>query len=560
MVSTTVSKVRARWDAWRERRPGWPPPGTSGLSWGLLFLYVLVITRAGWLADDAFVSFRASDNLIHGHGLTYNAAERVQAFTNPLWTLMVAVAYAITRDIYFTPLVLNIILSVGAVALLATRIGKHAGATALGIFTLCVSKAFVDYSTSGLENPCGFALLALFYGTYFGRRDHRRYVFWIFILGSSLAVNRLDNILLVLPPLVHVVVSRWSKSTRRQMACGALPLLVWEAFAIVYYGFPWPNTAYAKLNTAIPQGSLFGQGLMYLVDSANRDPVTTFTIGATLLMVIGKLLSAAERVPVASEPSDSPLPAPPDTYGRIATTLAVALYIAYVVRVGGDFMAGRFLACPLFVAVILFVRFVGPSLSVTSLQGLAALVAFMNFGLPPGPGPDDTDKRAVIASGIANERDVYQSATGLSSNLHALTYMQHPYYQEGLNHRTAGRHFALGGAGMVAFAAGPDLYLLNDFAIGDALLARLPFRPAGGWRIGHFIRALPEGYAETLESGRNVLRDPCMHELYEHVNTVIRGPIFRVARFAALVRMNLGSYDYLAEPGCAARMNDNHPR
>jgi hypothetical protein len=54
----------------------------------LFLLYVLV--KNAWLSDDAFITFRVSSNLIHGFGPTWNVAERVQAFSNPLWMLLMA--------------------------------------------------------------------------------------------------------------------------------------------------------------------------------------------------------------------------------------------------------------------------------------------------------------------------------------------------------------------------------------------------------------------------------------------------------------------------------------
>ena len=51
----------------------------------------------GWLAalswfltDDAFISFRYARNLLEGHGLVYNAGERVEGYSNFLWTIELA--------------------------------------------------------------------------------------------------------------------------------------------------------------------------------------------------------------------------------------------------------------------------------------------------------------------------------------------------------------------------------------------------------------------------------------------------------------------------------------
>ena len=37
------------------------------------------------LFDDAMISMRYAYNLVHGLGLVWNAGERVEGFTNPLW-------------------------------------------------------------------------------------------------------------------------------------------------------------------------------------------------------------------------------------------------------------------------------------------------------------------------------------------------------------------------------------------------------------------------------------------------------------------------------------------
>jgi hypothetical protein len=45
---------------------------------------------AVWLSDDSFISFRYADHLVRGHGLVYNVGERVEGYTNLLWTLLLA--------------------------------------------------------------------------------------------------------------------------------------------------------------------------------------------------------------------------------------------------------------------------------------------------------------------------------------------------------------------------------------------------------------------------------------------------------------------------------------
>lgn len=70
------------------------------------FGWVVVVGGAAvsiWLAlseasivDDAFISCRYARNLAEGHGLVYNVGERVEGYTNFLWTVLVALGSVIT--------------------------------------------------------------------------------------------------------------------------------------------------------------------------------------------------------------------------------------------------------------------------------------------------------------------------------------------------------------------------------------------------------------------------------------------------------------------------------
>src|SRR5260221_640790 len=55
-----------------------------------LILGITGAFRLAWLCDDAYISFRYADNLVHGLGLVFNAGERVEGYSNFLWTLGIA--------------------------------------------------------------------------------------------------------------------------------------------------------------------------------------------------------------------------------------------------------------------------------------------------------------------------------------------------------------------------------------------------------------------------------------------------------------------------------------
>src|SRR5262245_8845284 len=105
---------------------------------------------------------RTDDNFCNGYVLRWNVDERVQLFTHPLWLFVASPFYALTREAYFTLLALSFGVSIAAVWIYAERIALSRSTAAAGVLVLIFSKAFMDYSTSGLENPLTHVLVALF--------------------------------------------------------------------------------------------------------------------------------------------------------------------------------------------------------------------------------------------------------------------------------------------------------------------------------------------------------------------------------------------------------------
>ena len=65
-----------------------------------VFIFTLIVVKTAWVSDDAYITFRTIDNWIHGYGLTWNAYERVQVYTHPLWMLLISAFYSVTPVSY----------------------------------------------------------------------------------------------------------------------------------------------------------------------------------------------------------------------------------------------------------------------------------------------------------------------------------------------------------------------------------------------------------------------------------------------------------------------------
>jgi len=499
---------------------------------GLVAFFLFLVLRDAWVGDDAFITLRTVRQWAHGNGLVFNSGERVQAYTHPLWMMLLAAGHALTRELQLTTIFIGVGVSFAAIIWLARSVAIGTSAAAFVLVLCCCSRAVIDYSTSGLENPLTHLLLLVFFGMWFRSARattldaSRLQLFWLGLTAALALTNRMDVALLLGPPFAYSVWTRvrlgvsWKKLIVTILLAG-LPLLSWEIFSLAYYGVLVPNTALAKLNTAVPPRELWGQGLAYLYASLTLDPITL------LVILIGLAVPAAlER-------------------RHWFVALGIVLYLAYVVRIGGDFMMGRFLTGPFFVALALLSQLRWSEVATCYGSVAALLITLSSPGSPlPIGSPPPRDK--LDARGIADERAMYFSHTGLRSTTRTGRALTHKWRIEG---ETADPHVAhLRGAIGFFGAYASDATLIVDWnALSDPLLARLPSRYRPSWRIGHFRRHIPAGYAESVETNSNRLTDPKLRELYDHVRSVTRGKIWSWRRWNSIWKLNTGELDHLVE-------------
>jgi arabinofuranosyltransferase len=498
---------------------------------GLAFLaFALIFLRTAWIGDDVYITLRTVDNFVHGYGLVWNVAERVQSYTHPLWMFFLTLIYLPTRDAYFTALFASFLASLATFWLVA----RNRSFAALGVLTLLFSKAFTDFSASGLENPLTHLLLALFFIAFIEKESSP---FRLALLAALIALNRQDAILFVLPALAFLVVPQdlsclsWRKinfAVLRDLFLGFLPLLLWELFSLFYYGFLFPNTYYAKLGTGIPTSELIPQGLTYLLDSLQRDPLTLTVIAAGIIIALWRG-QIRERL----------------------VALGVLLYLAYVLIIGGDFMSGRFLTAAFLLSVFLLMRLLANLTPRWQYATLGAVVLLGLFATPPTIIIDLSQPRFTerdLVTGINDERAYYYPISGFLnySPGRDIPFSGEGWVEHGKALRESGKSVVdEKNVGYIGYFAGPRVHIVDLYALCDPLLARLPTQWSDGWRIGHYERTPPDGYLQSLRTGVNQIADPNLAAYYDQLSLVTRGPLFSRARLVAIWKFNTGQFDYL---------------
>jgi arabinofuranosyltransferase len=470
--------------------------------------------------------------------MDYNPNIRVQSFTHPLWMLVLSAVYFIQVNLlrvsFSAGLVfLALFLSLGFSALtvwLLMHNGINQSPVSVLIFASCVifSRAFMDYSTSGLENPLTHFLLALFLWKFF--ENSPRFLMLTF-LSALIAINRLDLLLMVIPALVYVFLQdrvAWRKNLLSALL-GFSPLILWELFSLFYYGFLFPNTAYAKLNTGILDRLLVAQGFDYFLNSIHWDPLTLFVIG---LAGIGVMHERGRK--------------------SIVAYLGVLFYLLYLLKIGGDFMSGRFLTAPFLVAAVLLAR-----LNTFSRQwmqvGLAIIFALGLFTVRSTILDSQLPMtlsylELVDRNGIADERLVFferNSNQGFVIQGIRDTDIGSPFAGHNWVFTKFKKLVFAEAIGKAGYKNGPNIYVVDYYALVDPLLARLPSVDPTNWRIGHFWREIPAGYAETLKTHEMRIADADLALYYRKLSYVISGPLWDRERIREIWKFNTGQYDTL---------------
>ncbi len=335
--------------------------GYSGIIWSLAF------------TDDAFISFQYARNLVAGHGLVFNAGERVEGYTNFLWTMLAALTIWLGGDPVFWGYAAGILIGLTIVLVSYTVATSLAGpgwglAAALLIAS---SQSVLVYTArgAGMETGLFTLLLLLSSNAYLSAsraNDARRYGLAGFLFALT-ALTRPEGVMFFGLTVGCAAAALWLNNMHHRASLSSLlPVVVRSLLPLVvtfliifipyflwrwwYYGDILPNTFYAKTGGGVLQ---WVRGVRYL--------------GECVLAFGGVLLVIAAAAPFAASAGGDP-----SVRDRWYTALATpagylwilcVVYLVYVIYTGGDHFPGeRF-----FVPIV-------PWLALLIVIGMAALI------------------------------------------------------------------------------------------------------------------------------------------------------------------------------------------
>jgi arabinofuranosyltransferase len=298
-----------------------------------IILLVLLAWENRFIQDDAFISFRYADNLVHGKGLVWNAGERVEGYTNFLWTLVMCIPILLNvSPVTFSQGLglLCFICTLIVTFALSCRLFRSKQYALLTTILLGTNYTFSAFATGGLETQLQALLIVTnFYLAFQIIRTNawRLTQLLLFSLISSAALlTRLDSAIPLFFSFLLLIFSLLKQNSgfrdkRTRFAWLCLPFLAitgsWFVWKFAYYGDIVPNTFYAKVSST----SHYEQGLFYCYAFIKSYWLYPYPILFALAFI--KILKQRHI-----------------ELGFIA--LIQLLWCLYIIRIGGDFLEFRF--------------------------------------------------------------------------------------------------------------------------------------------------------------------------------------------------------------------------
>lgn len=463
--------------------PGSTTPGTgsttrrTSLAFWVGLVVVVAIFFAGawqrrWIADDGLIVLRTVRNLIAGNGPVFNAGERVESNTSTLWTYLVYFTHEVV-GYRLELVVLGVALTLSMVAVACAMLGARVmyqgtraapnGRTMLllpfGVLVYVMLPPARDFASSGLETGLVICWIGLMWlGLQRWARAPHREGRWGLPTGATAAIAFVAGLgplvrpEMALAAVVFLALMAFARQSWRHLGwlvvlAGTAPV-GYQIWRMSYYALPYPLTAVAK----DAGGSKWGKGAAYLWDLLSPYTlllplILVAVAGVVSLWAVFGLGNLRGRFDLGRLRSTTVLRGLSGLRDRVRSTPVVtlaflvvaAIMLAYVTRVGGDFMHGRVLLPALFLLLLPVSVVPLPLGSALNAQDakvrrvavpvVAAawlVVVGWSVTVQVTEDPFRDEPETITSAGIVDERQYYIQRTGHKHPLLAEDYLDFP--------------------------------------------------------------------------------------------------------------------------------------
>jgi arabinofuranosyltransferase len=244
------------------------------------FVYLCINIR--FVQDDTYITLQYAKNFATGNGLVFNIGEKVEGFTSLIWVMILGFAYKIGLNIESLSQILSV--TFGAINLfliyiLFKEIAQNSINTEneqfigkvfalLSVLITALSGTYYYWAVSGMETTLFtmFFLITIYFYLKYYLNGKLNILLPVFVFTTSL-IRPEGNVLIILilthfsyTSLInnHFSISKslkiiFSKEKVKGYSVFIFLVLGITVFRISYFGYPLPNTFYAKTSFSVEQ-------------------------------------------------------------------------------------------------------------------------------------------------------------------------------------------------------------------------------------------------------------------------------------------------------------------
>jgi hypothetical protein len=279
------------------------------------------------ILDDAYITLRCSKNFAMGHGLVFNPSEPVESTSSFLYACLIGLLFKISS---IKPETLSLLINHISMFAILFFIVKHmyshskhesfASFRKWGFYFIAFAPPLYFYAHSGMETLFFSALMFAGFLTTIRLLKQGQGALWVGLFFGLAAIVRMEAVAFAGLAVLFVAFDRKIEKrffeSFKIIVLFALIFFPILAYRWQFYGFPFPNAYYAKVDGG--SFSLLGRGLTYTIYWLLATPPAVYVLVAGL-----------KRLRVREE-----------RFLGLSFGLSwIFGYIAYTIFVGGDFFA-----------------------------------------------------------------------------------------------------------------------------------------------------------------------------------------------------------------------------
>jgi len=304
--------------------------------------------------DDANIVFSYSENLAAGHGMIYgHNPERVEGFTSMLWTLLCALIFKLglsERGVLMLSVSLLCVVQILFLHIVRSQAasrGRQSWPYACIYLLLIVSSpSYITWMTITLMDTClwGFILACLTYVAIDPPRTSPGHILTILLIFLA-SLARPEAMILV-PAMIGLVWLR-AQSTNHphtaklilgMMGAFVASMTALTIFRLCYFGYPFPNTYYAKVSPSLIYNLTKGKDYLFgFAFSGQIAGVCVLAVMVSAVLTIGGMFKRALAGRHAAAIRRRPIEA-----HEISALMATVLLIVPALTGGDHFKMFRF--------------------------------------------------------------------------------------------------------------------------------------------------------------------------------------------------------------------------